>query len=73
MRVPDVILKSVMFLGQEIGTDVHYGATAFLLPLERTRRPGRFFSAIATAAHTAKEIDGVPFRVRVNVMGGGIR
>jgi len=65
------MLKLAVFLGKEDGTDVVYGGTAFLLLVERTEKPGRMFSYIATAAHVAREhLDHVPFRVRFNVRGG---
>jgi hypothetical protein len=74
MRVPDEVLKSVVFLGKREykGSKevLEFGATAFLVqvPFERADEGGYLY--LATAHHAAEKLAGRDFEIRINVRGG---
>lgn len=75
MRVPDHILKSVVFIGQDTFEDGREffkpGGTGFLVGMRTKDKDlaGRFYYLV-TARHSALELAGRPFGVRVNMKDG---
>lgn len=68
MRVPDEILKCVVFIGKKTPAgDIHYGGTGFLVLL-RVVEDGRtfYFNHLVTAKHVAEQISGDVFYLRMN-------
>jgi hypothetical protein len=71
MRVPDEILKCVVFIGRESGFDVRWVGTAFLVMLrEEVGNQTLIFPYLVTANHVADSIDGAPFKIRANKRTG---
>ena len=71
MRVPDEVLKCVVFLGIEHGASVKWVGTGFLVSLEEREGEGTFrFTYLVTANHVADDLDGVPFKIRANRKSG---
>lgn len=71
MRVPEEMLKCVVFLGIEHGVSVKWVGTGFLVLLEEKEGDAAFrFTYLVTANHVADELDGVPFKIRANRKSG---
>jgi len=71
MRVPDEVLKCVVFLGVEHGVSVKWVGTGFLVSLEEKKGEDTFrFTYLVTANHVADDLDGVPFKIRANRKSG---
>jgi hypothetical protein len=71
MRVPEEVLKCVVFIGREYGVSVKYIGTGFLVLLVETEGIHTFrFPYLVTANHVADAIDGAPFKIRVNNKSG---
>jgi len=71
MRVPDEVLKCVVFLGREQGFEIKWIGTGFLVMLEEKEGQHTFrFPYLVTANHVADAIDGAPFKIRVNKRSG---
>jgi hypothetical protein len=74
MRVPDEILKCVVFLGVDHGAETKYVGTAFFVQMEEKENEGTFrFTYLITANHVAEALEGVPFKIRVNTKAGDFK
>lgn len=75
MRIPDGVLKSVVFLGltrqTEHGLEDVYQGTAFFVVLPSERVSTLRFGYLVTCRHVADAIEGQDYWVRCNVKGGG--
>lgn len=69
MRVPDLILKCAVFLGQDTEDGKRYKGTGYVV-IEY--RPEKSFLFLLTAAHVAEELDGFDFYIRANRRDGGV-
>src|SRR5438105_14355736 len=73
MRLPDEILKCVVFIGKKIANEIHYGGTGFLVYLTQVEDGITFhFGYLITAGHVAEEISGDVFYIRVNQRDGQV-
>lgn len=67
MRVPDEVLKCVVFIGREHGFTTEWIGTAFLVLVEEQEGQHQFnFPYLVTANHVAKLVEAAPFKVRAN-------
>lgn len=67
MRVPDEVLKCVVFIGRDKGVAVEYIGTGFFVSLAEKEGGRTFrFNYLVTANHVANAIDGAPFKIRAN-------
>ncbi|MBZ5549172.1 MAG: hypothetical protein LAO22_14650 [Acidobacteriia bacterium] len=67
MRVPNEVLKCVVFLGRDHGLVVDWIGTGFLVAVQ----DGAFrFTYLVTANHVAEKLDGAPFKIRANRRSG---
>jgi hypothetical protein len=69
MRVPDLILKSVVFLGQDTDHGRRYIGTGYVVI---AYRPEKSFLFLVTAAHIANDLDGFDFYIRANHRDGRV-
>jgi hypothetical protein len=68
MRLPDEVLKSVVFIGKKVRDKIHYGGTGFLLWLREVEDGRTFkFGYLVTANHVAEQLSSDVFYVRVNL------
>lgn len=67
MRVPDIILKCVVFLGKDTENGRRYIGTGYIV-IEY--RPDKSFLFLVTAAHIAEELEGFDFYIRANHRDG---
>jgi len=73
MRVPDEILKCVVFIGREHGFTTKYIGTAFFILLQEKEGQHTFrFPYLVTANHVANAVDGAPFKIRANKRTGEV-
>lgn len=71
MRVPNEVLKCIVFLGIDQGVSSKYVGTGFLVSMEEKDARGSFrFTYLVTANHVADKLDGVPFKIRANSRAG---
>ncbi len=71
MRLPDEVLKSVVFLGKKKGSEIQYGGTGFLVCVTQVEAGRTFqFGYLVTANHVARQIGGDVFYIRVNQREG---
>jgi hypothetical protein len=72
MRLPDEILKSVVFIGKKrVDGEIRYGGTGFLLYLTHIEEGKPFhFGYLVTANHVSEQIRGGVFYIRVNQKSG---
>lgn len=71
MRVPDEVLKCVVFIGREKGVSVEYIGTGFFVALTEKAGGQTFrFNYLVTANHVANAVDGAPFKIRANNRSG---
>ncbi len=85
MRVPDIVLKSAVFLGLDSPTGKEYGGTGYIISVDYG--PGYVFTSedagvskairyplmfLATAAHVAEKLEGVDFYIRANRRNGSL-
>jgi hypothetical protein len=71
MRVPNEVLKCVVFIGREHGAAVKYIGAGFFVVLEEKEGADAFrFPYLVTANHVADAIDGGPFKIRGNNKSG---
>jgi hypothetical protein len=68
MRVPDIVMKSAVFLGRDTEMGRRYVGTGFLVLFHRPQRAPILF--LVTAAHVAEELDGFDFYMRANRKDG---
>ena len=75
MRLPNEILKSVVFLGKKRGEEIRYGGTGFLVYLEQKIEDGRTFHFyyLVTAKHVSDQLSGDVFYIRVNQRDGSAK
>ena len=76
MRVPDEVLKSVVFVGRIVGTGGferrRCGGTAFIASIRSEEFPDVAYTYIVTARHVAKQLSlGGPWFMRYNLTSGG--
>jgi hypothetical protein len=69
MRVPDIILKCVVFLGQDTEHGRRYKGTGYVVI---NYHPEKSFLFLVTAAHVAEELDGFDFYIRANHRDGRV-
>ncbi len=74
MRLPDALVKSVAFVGVNLGNEVRYGGTAFIVAIPYTSTTERHSFCLVTARHViaALEPHG-DLCVRFNCVDGGAR
>jgi hypothetical protein len=77
MRVPDVVLKSVGFVGQLLhedanGMDVDWQGTGFFVRVPGQLVPSVGFLAFVTAKHVAEKLQGKDICFAINKKTGGI-
>jgi len=71
MRLPNEVLKSVVFLGKKRGEEIRYGGTGFLVCVTQIEDGRTFqFYYLVTADHVSKQISGDVFYIRVNQRDG---
>jgi hypothetical protein len=71
MRVPDEVLRCVVFIGREYGTAIKYIGTGFFVSLAEKEGGHTFrFTYLVTANHVADAVDGAPFWIRMNRKSG---
>jgi hypothetical protein len=71
MRVPDEVLRCVVFIGREHGTAVKYVGTGFFVSVAEKEGSHSFrFTYLVTANHVANAVDGAPFWIRMNRRSG---
>jgi hypothetical protein len=71
MRVPNEVMKCIVFLGIEHEFSTKYVGTGFLVSMEEKEPHGTFrFTYLVTANHVADKLDGVPFKIRANRKAG---
>jgi hypothetical protein len=71
MRVPDEVLRCVVFIGREHGTAVKYVGTGFFVSVAEKDGSLSFrFTYLVTANHVANAVDGAPFWIRMNRKSG---
>lgn len=63
MRVPDHIVKCVVFLGLRVGFDPQYVGTAFIVTIKRNRYSVPY---LVTARHVAEPLEGSDCVMRIN-------
>jgi hypothetical protein len=77
MRIPDEILKCVVFLGREKRERGHTvfkcGGTAFIIGMPMTRVKNCVFHYLVTAQHVAEQLTGKTWGTRVNTRDGGFK
>jgi hypothetical protein len=73
MRIPDTILKCVVFIGRREGEEIKYRGTGFLVAVGHEEDGVKFsFGHLVTAKHTADAIQGAAFYVRANLRTGAV-
>ena len=73
MRVPEEVLKNVVFIGAQDGAVTKYIGTGFFVLFRESEAGLRFqFTYLVTAGHVADDVDGIPFTIRINKRGGGL-
>jgi len=73
MRVPDEVLKSVVFIGVQQGAVTKYIGTGFFVLLREQEAGLPFqFTYLVTAGHVADDVDGIPFTIRINKRSGAL-
>ena len=70
MRVPDQVLKAVLFVGLPEIPDPEYRGTAFIVTVPGTQ--SNHFAFLVTARHVAEKLEGRDFYVRANKKRGGM-
>lgn len=85
MRVPDIVLKSAVFLGLDGPTGKEYGGTGYIISVDYG--PGYVFTSedagfnkgiryplmfLATAAHVAEKLEATDFYIRANRRHGAL-
>jgi len=71
MRVPDEVLKCVVFIGREHGVSIKYFGTGFFVLLKEKEGQDTFqFPYLVTANHVADAVDAAPFKIRINRKSG---
>lgn len=75
MRVPDEILKCVVFVGRVLPgvIDLRPRATAFIVAVPLEQDPSNSVVYLVTARHTAEELSLGPWFIRVNMNDGSCR
>jgi hypothetical protein len=69
MRVPDQVLKTVVFVGLPEVPDPEYRGTAFIVTMPGTQ--DNDFAFMVTARHVAEKLEGNDFYIRANKKRGG--
>jgi hypothetical protein len=70
MRVPDQVLKTVVFVGLPEIPDPEYRGTAFIVTVPGTQ--SNHFAFMVTARHVAEKLEGNDFYIRANKKRGGM-
>ena len=70
MRVPDQVLKTVVFVGLPEIPDPEYRGTAFIVTAPGTQ--SNHFAFMVTARHVAEKLEGNDFYIRANKKRGGM-
>lgn len=69
MRVPDQVLKTVLFVGLPEIPDPEYRGTGFIVTVPGTQ--DNHFAFMVTASHVAEKLEGNDFYIRANKKRGG--
>lgn len=71
MRVPDDVLKCVVFVGLQSGNKKIYSGTAFIVSVLAERLHDTSHTYLVTANHVADKLEKKEFWVRANLRAGG--
>lgn len=71
MRLPDEVLKCVVFIGKKERGSIKWGGTGFLISLPAKQLPGRTHIFLVTGKHVADQLLGEDVYIRFNTKDGG--